>query len=108
MAFILRELLPGEVAGLVISTLKGSSAMARNAVALEQVLHQTKAAEHARAERRRRRNRAADVGGGTIYASELRGIGERRVVSEAVRQEAAVAVRKERALRQRLNAYKRL
>jgi hypothetical protein len=101
-------LLPREVAEDVILTLKGSSAMARNAVGLEQALHRTQAAEHARSERRRRKNRTVDVGGGAVYAEDCRKMAAQRVINEAAKQEAAVAARHLRALSKRINTWKRI
>ncbi|PVH90398.1 hypothetical protein DM02DRAFT_578018, partial [Periconia macrospinosa] len=108
VAFTLRKSLPREQAEDVISTLKGSSAMARNAAGLEQALHRTKAAEHARAERRRRNRRVVDVGGGPVYAGDCRRMATERAVNEAAKQEAAVAARQRRALVKRFNTWKRI
>lgn len=80
--------------------------MARNAAGLEQALHQTKAAEHARAERRRRNQRVVDVGGGPIYAGDCRRTATERIVNEAAKQEAAVAACQQRALVKRLHLEK--
>ncbi|KAF1964073.1 hypothetical protein BU23DRAFT_605006 [Bimuria novae-zelandiae CBS 107.79] len=108
IAYTLKKWLPREQAEDVISTLKGSSAMARNAARLEQALHQTKAAEHARAERRRRNQRIVDVGGGPVYAGDCRKMAAERVINEAAKQEAAVAARHQKALVKQFNTWKRI
>lgn len=82
--------------------------MARNAARLEQALHQTKAAEHARAGRPRRNQRVFDVGGGPVYAGDCRKMAAERVVNEAAKQEAAVAARHQKALVKRFNTWKKI
>ncbi|KAL5370926.1 hypothetical protein PMIN02_012991, partial [Paraphaeosphaeria minitans] len=72
VAYSLRCMLPYGVAEDVISTLKGSSVMARTATGLEQALNRTKAAEHASTKRRRRNHRVVNAGGGPIYAKDCR------------------------------------
>ncbi|KAF1975802.1 hypothetical protein BU23DRAFT_597540 [Bimuria novae-zelandiae CBS 107.79] len=108
IAYTLKKWLPREQAEDVISTLKGSSAMARNAARLEQALHQTKAAEHARAERRRRNQRIVNVGGGPVYAGDCQKMAAKRVINEAAKQEAAVAARHQKALIKQFNTWKRI
>ncbi|KAF9729866.1 hypothetical protein PMIN01_11799 [Paraphaeosphaeria minitans] len=90
----------------IISTIKGSSALARNAASLEQALHRTKAAEHARSERRRRSRRVIDTGGGPIYAKDCRDMAIQRVVNEAAKQEALIEARQQRAIVRRFNAWR--
>ncbi|KAF1978060.1 hypothetical protein BU23DRAFT_250511, partial [Bimuria novae-zelandiae CBS 107.79] len=70
--------------------------------------HQTKAAEHARAERRRRNQRIVDVGGGPVYAGDCRKMAAERVINEAAKQEAAVAARHQKALVKQFNTWKRI
>ncbi|KAL5370830.1 hypothetical protein PMIN06_013133 [Paraphaeosphaeria minitans] len=101
-------MLPYGVAEDVISTLKGSSAMARTAAGLEQALNRTKAAEHARTERRRRNHRVVNAGGGPIYAKDCREMAIQRIANEAAQQQAAVDARARRAIVTRFNTWRRI
>jgi len=108
VAYTLREKLPRDLAEGIITTLKGSSAIARAAAGLEQALHNTRAAEYAREQRRRRNRRVVDAGGGPIYAGDCRKMAAARVANEAAKQEAAVAARLQRLLTKRMNTWKKL
>ncbi|KAF9728330.1 transposase [Paraphaeosphaeria minitans] len=103
VAYSLRCMLPYGVAEDVISTLKGSSVMARTATGLEQALNRTKAAEHASTKRRRRNHRVVNAGGGPIYAKDCREMAIQRIANEAAQQQAAVNARARRALVTRFN-----
>jgi hypothetical protein len=104
----LMQCLPNPIATDILRTLKGSSIIAKTAEGLQRQLNSTKAAELARAERRRRKRRALDTGGGPIYSEDARGMVKKRKEDEIAKQERLLRHRKEREVTILLNKWKKL
>ena len=104
----LTKCLPHPIATDILRTLKGSSIMAKTAEGLQRQLNSTKAAELARAERRRRKRRVLDVGGGPIYAEDARHMVKQRKLDEIAEQERRLRLKKEREVTTLLNKWKKL
>ena len=67
--------------------------MALIANGLERELHHTKAAETAKAERRKRKRRTLEATGGPIYSQDARAMVERRQTDDVARLQQDLAAR---------------
>lgn len=105
---VLREHLPRDVAASVIKHQRGVSAIARIAEGLQRELHHTEAAQLAKGERRRRKRRALEAGGGPIYSQDARLLVQRRQVNDVARLQQELAARSLREVTTIGNKWKRI
>jgi hypothetical protein len=86
----------------------GLNSLARVADGLKRELLNTKAAEVARDDRRKRKRRKLDIGGGPIYAEDCRRIAAKRVEDEITTMERHLEDKKRREINTRVNKWRRL